>query len=570
MLLKFFEKWYLPFGLILVSWLKWPGAWLAFSQGKWLGVYFVALCVTGLALVRLPRLPRLKIWETVFYGLVIAGAFAQLFYFSPRGFEFVFSDRSSFLLLLLGSWGAFQRRLLRWQDFWWPLALSITVVSGIGLWQMWEIGFPGQMPYLAVGSTFGHANHAAQFLGIALLMWWSIPRPRISWWIQPALSGFALTYFLLLRCRSTFVGMALGLLVLAAFRYRREGRAFVKKPAVWGSALVLFAAFAGFQLARGKSLEDLVHLKILSEKSSMFIWRGDVWRQTVEMIRENPLGIGPDRFPFQFIPYHARGTTLTENGIADTPHNEVLRYLAEDGVVLGPLYLIAILLLVGRWLKRKEEWSLLLPTLAFIAVEGLTQFPFYCPFPSYILALILGYMATKVWPKELAVSKRSWVRVVVGMAFAVQLFITTKVVIARSYEHADTLEKAELSCRMVPLNWKSCLMQTKLELDKNDLNAARASAEEILFDDPWNFSAMRYLSIVAYRQGDHLEACFYLWKYDHIFYDHSSIHDRLAQNCLPKWLTYFAKKKPSTYMPRYSAFMERKKRERFSSLRFWE
>lgn len=566
-MLKLMEKWYLPLAFLVVCALKWPGAWLSYSQGKWIAVHFAGLAVTVLALARFPKLPRLKIGETVFLSGLILASFSHTIYFSPRGFEFTILDRWSFLFLTLGAWYGFRSGKLAWKDFWWPLAAALVVVSGIGLWQMWQVGFTGVMPYLTVGSTFGHTNNTAQFMGMALLLWWAIPRPRVPAWLMPLLSGFALTYFFFLRGRSTLIGFALGLIILVVLRYRREGKAFFQRRGIGAAALLVVLLFGGFQLARGKSFADLVQFQLLAEKSSMVKWRADVWRQTLEMIRAKPWGVGADRFTFEFIPFHARGETLTENGIADTPHNEILRYLAEDGVLLATLYFLTFGYVIFWWSKRDEDWFRFLPLFAFMAVEIVAQYAFNNPLPSVVLALLVGYMASRVWREELGIPRRPWVVGLTAAVLLLQLFFATKVVIARSFEHAETLEKATLSCRAVPRNWHSCLTQTRIELDRNDLRAARESAQDILFNDPWNFSAMRYLSIVAFRQGDRLEGCFYLWKYDHLFFDRSSIHDKLALNCPPKWLDYFRRKNPENYLPRYQEYQLKQKG---SSLRFWE
>jgi hypothetical protein len=572
---KLVEKWYLPLCLLFVAGLKWSGAWLAFSQGKWLAVHFTALLVCGLALIRGPLLPRLKLWEAVALGLVYTGMLAQLFYHSPAGFEFTLVDRWSFLFVMIGAWGSFQKGILRWDDFWWPLATLVGVVSLIGLYQMWKVGFPGEMPYLVVGSTFGHANNTAQALGLALLLWWSLNRPRLkaALWVQPIVSGIALTYFFFLRGRSTLMGLALALLLLAVLRFRKEGQVFFRRPGIFAAGVLVLVLFGGLQLAKGKSVSDLVHLRILSEKSSMVLWRSDVWTQTVKMIQANPWGVGPDRFTFAFVPFHAAGNTFTENGVADTPHNEVLRYLAEDGMLLAPLYLLVILYLFIRWLQKKQDWQIILPALLFLSVETVTQFPFNNPFPSFLFALMLGYMGSLVWEKNLRLKNKNLVRGVVAAVLLVQVLFCTKVAIARSFEHGPNYELSSLSCRMVPLNWHSCLTKARDELEAGKLQQARETAEEIFFDDPWNFTAMRYLSLVAFRQGDPLEACFFLYRYDHLYKDHSSIHANLIANCRPKWLNYFQRKQPHFYSPRYQAYMQRHEQKQagfFSSLRFWE
>jgi hypothetical protein len=116
---------------------------------------------------------------------------------------------------------------------------------------------------------------------------------------------------------------------------------------------------------------------------------------------------------------------------------------------------------------------------------------------------------------------------------------------------------AELACQLVPLNWRACLNAARINMSSGNLYKAREYSQEILADEPANFAAMRHLSIIAFRQRDRLEGCFLLWRYDDLFRETSSLHDRLIANCPKKWLTYFRTKRPQRYYPRYNDRDER-------------
>lgn len=556
------ERWLLPAGLLAVALLFWPGAWAPYSQGKWIAVYFIATLASVVFLWRAPRLPRLPRFEMLFAFSLILAAGAAVVWHNPRGYEFALLDRLSFFAVFLYSWVAFRDGRVSWPDFWWPLALAVGAVSAYGLWQMWEIGFPGEMPYLAVASTFGHSNNTAQALALMLILWWCIPRaPRFAW-VRPVVSAGALAYFILLRGRSSLIAMAIALAVILWWRYREQGRKLFRQRALWISAGLMLAILVGLQLGNGKSFDDLIHFRVFAEKSSMLQWRMDIWAQTLKLIQEHPMGIGPGRFEYGFVPYHARGTTLSEGALAGNPHSELLRYSAEDGLPLTVFYLAALIYFLMAWWRKREGAAIIAPLLAFLAFEATCQFPFLNPFPDYLLAVVFGFMAATV-RRESRDFPRVGGRIAGALVFCVLAFLTVKTTLARSYEHSRQKELSALSCRLVPLNWRSCLNAARLSLADHELGKAREFTEEILYDDPANFAAIRHLSIIAFQQGDRLEGCFLLWKYDSLFHGRSSLHDRFLGTCPKKWISYFELRRPENYNPRYMEFLARTKKPRF-------
>jgi O-antigen ligase len=542
-------KWIWPLGLVVIALGFLPGAWLKFQYGKWVGVYFFALFALGPLLFWRPVFPALPKREG-FALLALAALFGlHLFWFRPSGYEFSLLDRLSFLVLVLFSWRGFATGALEWRDFFWPLGAALGLVSAYGLWQVAQIGFPGQLPFTQLGSTFGYTNNAAQFLGLTLLLWWCVPRNRE--WPERLffflVSLASLSYLVLSRGRSALLAFGLGLLVLGLLRFRPSRRTMVMPLALGSAALV---ALVGFQFAKGKSWAEVASFAIFAEKAPMVHYRADVWQQTLKMIVAKPLGVGVDRYAFEFLPFHRQGTTLSYTHLASTPHNEFLRYLAEDGIPLALLLFAAWGFFFWAWWRAGAVHAGVVgPALAFFLAEMLVQFPWQNPYPFSVGALLTGAMLSGFRkPFEPAGSAlRTSLAAAAVFLFAV---LVGRATVSRALETSADPFWAKVSCRAVPSNWQSCLNYSRLILSRGEVSAARVEVEAELAREPWNYAAIRHLGVIANRQGDLLESCFLTWKYDDLFHGKSDLSAAYEKNCPKKFRDYFKARRPEKYYRR--------------------
>jgi O-antigen ligase len=552
-MMKKWERWLLPFGLVSLAWMHLPGAWMEYHQGKWVGFYWLALAALTFFLLSRPVFPEMKRWEGFSLLAIAAGMLAHLFWFHPSGYEFSLLDRAGFFVILLSSWRGFASGAVRWKDFWWPLAVMLLVVCGYGVYQLIRVGFPGAMPYNELGSTFGYANNAAQAVGLSLLVWWGIPRRQspLAAAVLYGVSALSLTYLVFSRGRSALLAFGLGALVFGFLKLRQAGGGSLRKVGVGAAVVaVVLSLFGGVQIARGKSVAEVLSLSIFREKSPMMAYRLDVWQQTVRMIQEHPLGVGVDRFTFQFVPYHRQGSTISFHSATDSPHNEFLRYLAEDGIPLSLLFALVLAIFLLRWWKSGAlHRELLLPAFAFLLGEMLVQFPWQNTFPTYFGAVIFGSMAAGIWERK-AFPRHAWAKAVSVLLVFLFAFTAGKATVSRLTEKSQDEFWAKASCRTVSSNWRACLNYSRVLLRKGESGGARKELERMLEKDPWNYAAIRHLGVVAQRQGDRLEACFLTWKYDDIFLGKSDLNAAYVQNCPARWRSYFDRKRPKKYYRR--------------------
>lgn len=548
------SKWLLPIGLVLVICARFPPAWMQYHLAKWLGVYLIATAATLVAFARGFSLPALPKKAGIAVAGVAAAAIAHLFYFNSVNWVFSLLDRVSFFALALLAFSQFRRKELCWEDFRRPFLGGLALVAAIGLWQMAEIGFPGVMPFTKVASTFGYANITAQFVAIAMLflIFCGLPQLKAERWLTVAVLLSGLTYLFLLRGRSVLAGFLLAVAVALFYRWK-SGQKLFRWSWVAGAVALVFTFLVGFQVAKGKTIGEALRFSMYAEKSEILVYRQDVWTQTLRMIADKPFGVGVDRFEFEFVPYHRFGSTISYASLELSPHNEFLRYLAEDGIPLALAFFVLLALLLRAWWRNASVASrgFHLPLLVFYGAEMLFQFPWQLGFPVYFGAILFGSLAAEAFAEYRL--KESVSGAVLSLLLLFQLIGTAQAFIVRSFENSDKPDRLAMVCRLVPADWRSCIKLARMEADLGNVPAARARLLAEMERAPWNFYAWRFMGMVALRGGDKLEGCFYHWRYLDLFqkYDKEmqAVRELMGQICQDKWLEYFNRKRPTKYYP---------------------
>ena len=144
------------------------------------------------------------------------------------------------------------------------------------------------------------------------------------------------------------------------------------------------------------------------EKENSASERLAILKQTWEMIKDNPLGVGADYFEFSFIPYKNSVPSFPprENSLEKSPHNEFLRFLAEDGIIST---LIGIIFIYWHFsINRRKILNFLqdesgcqaLALVVFLIPELLFQFPLQTPFPFLLVTILAGFFLYKFFYEE--------------------------------------------------------------------------------------------------------------------------------------------------------------------------
>jgi O-antigen ligase len=467
--------------------------------------------------------------------------------------------RSVLVALVLGMYVHFSRSRLGPDQIVAGLTISLTVVTAIGLAQITGLTRALRLEPLfgltgadGRSATFGNANMAAQFVGFAVTFLLATRATaedagrRATRRAQDALLAAALVYLVLLGSRSAQLGVGLAFLVVATHAAAR-GRSARRRALLVISivAVALVAATIGtWQKAQS------LHLRLA------------LLQQTVRLIRDHPLGVGSGNFLHAFLPYQLGDDRLrSETVVYGSPHNELLRALAEEGVVWTALalYLLLRLGLAVRRRARAEGWPapavVVAASAAFLIVESLFQFPFAmalgCLAAAVVLGLALAYVAPPDPDAPLRRATVGW-RVGAGMAAAAvaaaTLWLAASDVLASRAMDARAQGRA---CDLDPRNVGACLRAAWLEAQAGHRRRARSRLAALLDRSPYYYPAIKLLGDESLARGDARAGCFHLWVYDALFAERSSIHATVSSACDPRWIEAFRR---HTIVPGYERF----------------
>ena len=458
-------------------------------------------------------------------------------------------DRLSFVLLVLASFWYFRRNegSTRWIVLATGVATGLVVVVGLAQVVGWR-----PLPALSAGDQrsafFGNVNMAAQFLGFsAVLLMAKGPaaaESRVLEGLREALLALAFTYLCFLSCRSVLLALLVAVVPLAV----RRQLALKAAARTLGAATLAILILLRLGSAPGSPPAFLSGLGLTPEKAASTSMRLDVWKATLALIRDHPLGVGSGNFGDAFIPYQL-GLRAIQGGtvLFCTPHNEYLRSLAEEGAVFTALAGALLLLLIRDLIGAREtelgisdRTALLVAGGAFFAVEAFFQFPFGTAYGCLMAAVLLGLALATVEPPVLdggapptdrrpSASWRALGTIAAVVTFALLACVVTSewLFVNRNRE----LRAQDLACRLDPRDLPACVTAAWLHARNGEVHQARAGLVHVLQDSPYYYPAIRMLGEIAAADGDRRGSCLYLWTYDQLFRGGSSVHSRLGTLC---------------------------------------
>lgn len=272
---------------------------------------------------------------------------------------------------------------------------------------------------------FLQINVMASFLatGLALVLWLYYSAPAARW---PAVAALSLLAFSLVFCQSTigYLGAGIVLVCLSSLAWRDcRGRVLAAWAGIiWGAGLA-------------RSLNLLLGVHILDHEAGRFS-RLQVWEACLWLIRQKPFfGWGYGRFD-AVLPeaFRALGMNQMEQKLFPHPHNEILYWLVEGGLVagLGLALLLAWYLRLGLWAWQQARqagdagmsgraalgWFVCtFPILAHTQVEyPLYQSSLHCLLLAVLLALSLSALKAPVRSWQPRGPVRGIFRVLTGLA----------------------------------------------------------------------------------------------------------------------------------------------------------
>jgi O-antigen ligase len=444
---------------------------------------------------------------------------------------------------------------------------AAVVVDAYGMTQ--QLGYR-PLPQLTAGdqrsSFFGNVNIAAQFLGFAILFLLSARtrpgRRAAGALVIEAILVTSFVYLYFLMCRSVFLALccaATPWLLGRAVSIRILGRTLAA------------AGITVFLLVRGVVpglASPSMSPEIQQAKASSVSIRLGLLQGTLRMIRENPTGVGSANYADQFVPYLSRGPLVPQESLLyGSPHNEYLRVLAEEGWAYAVLAggLLAVFLrelhrspVIDRW--RSDQGLLLGSLMIFYAVESLFQFPLGMAVGSMMAAFIIALGLHSLSPGAFRgitpgvrapidrAATAAWLLAASAAAVGLYRTAASEYLFVNSQRRRVDLETA---CSLNPRNREACVLAAWRQVREGDHAAARRSLAKVLERSPYYYPAIKLLAEDAFARRETEEGCLYVWIYDGLFRNASSLHGFLVRRCPAEVREGFRDK---VAMPRYGTF----------------
>jgi hypothetical protein len=466
-------------------------------------------------------------------------------------------------------------------------ALATAAVDTVGLAQAFGATLLRDLTAADKPSSFlGNVNMTAQYLGFAILILVAAPSRRLAGGTPPlegppserslglrapsarqggasipqacrwVLIAVSLVYLFLLSSRSVLLALFCATAVYLAGR-RISVRSIL--------LLALASGLVAFLLQAGPARTVIQGLR--ANKWASLEQRLTVGRATLQLIREHPLGVGSGNFAEALVPYRSRvGSPPSESLVFLHPHNEYLRVLAEEGVLV---FLLAATLVFGlvRELRRRGEerpgaacpW--LAPLGVYLAVESFFQFPLALAYGALVAAALLGRALAALEPsasgdEAVASSPARSTFLWKSTALAASLLALLEVARVAGSEYLfvnrrDETEWQDRACGWNPRNRPACVQSAWLHARSGDSRGARERLLQVLDRAPYYLPAIKLLGEEALVGGERETGCLCLWIYDGLLRWQSSLHDRVQRTCDPMLIASF---RARIAMPHYQRF----------------
>ena len=335
---------------------------------------------------------------------------------------------------------------------------------------------------------------------------------------------FALLFTILLKFLSEVIPIfrGCGLIKTTSTAKVRNFRTLVKFVPLG----ILIAAMGATSLIRKsnpsflrKPNTEQVFAKLSDIKSQNIEIRKARWLNTIELIKDHPLGIGPGNFEFGYFPYRnskAEDPEANASMIPKSPHNGILELASENGLFTLACFLwlvsgVAFLLLVKYWRVaqfRKGNLILLsLSVLSFLAFDGSFNFPAETPFPFFAFVIFSGFALSQVSTLPTRRVNAKKIAVAGYVVAALLSFYTAVLAFAHWSEKQGSAELKLRACIILPDIWRNCLdsAYTSLRLQKPDLSLI--IVDKLIEKNTWMSPAREAKIYALIRMGDLKNAC---------------------------------------------------------------
>lgn len=478
----------------------------AFTVIKWHAVHVIAIGLL-LFLPKAIELPRLIYHRSSWWvaGVLVCASAYSLSRGNAVGIALL--DRVSF--------GIYFICFLQVKNVQWIFTANLFAVIANAIYLVCQM--QGYDPLgLLFGSRptafLGNPNMLAQFFGLSLLM-----QLYSSNRYKQLICGGVVGLLYYLGSRSALGGAVLACLVYAAqTRWtKRQWAEFVVSAALIGALFNLSPAATVSQ----KTAQELG----AQAQQSTWEMRKTLWQKSAHIFMQNPFGVGTGNYEFHDVELRV-GSKLPnmEWMTYNTPHNEFVRYLVEDGVI----YFLCVCVLF--WMLFAPAFIRRLPIWIFLGTEFMFQFPMMNAASFFYIAGIMAILGMP--PKDAG-------RVALGKLpfFLACLLVPLVYATIRSAyldrNRGTELKSMQTACELTPGNWRRCTGYGVLLREARYPLLAKEVFHKELVKRPNNHPVLRQLALTEFLLEEYYEACYHTWLYDRLFAHQSSMQHVFKTYC---------------------------------------
>ena len=519
---------------------------------RWIVLYFVVFCLLVqlclfLKKIYLPKLSKPSFF--LFFSFLLALVFNLFFhpfsYFSAEGLQ-----RLIFPLLCLYFYNLFLQKKEKLTAFlltptylatlYFLFVAFYTVFTGKALFphrnlHIWSAGFI-------------NPNMAAEFVGFSILLQLYNYQKRLdhkkNTFFHFLLLAFSFVVIYFTLSRSVVIGLSLSLLI---FLYTGMSRYPKRLFYLFSFTLMLIISIRVFipkvtSKARGFLEFSDSKVSLLNKEGSTSA-RWAMITSSLELLKENPFGVGFTQFAFSLMPLATKtpGHEFTEDWHHNSPHNSFLLWLVEDGVHVFFLFSLFLLSFLFKYRSRFKLLlkgglpSYFLSLAVFIFVSMLFQFPLLLPVNYVWVALLSGFFLYHFTNKEFIQVKVSSGLRLFSFASCLVFFLTASSFIYshyHSFRSGHLFLESSLACKLSKANYRGCLNLIEHHFRTKNLKAVEKIIHAGLSGQPKNFFYKYQLARLRNVQGDTQSECVELKDYVDIFAGKSKHQAYYNHHCL--------------------------------------
>ncbi len=502
--------------LFFLPWIAEP-----FTQAKWIALYFCA----GLAGLYVTLQRKLVICNpaSALLGITVAFYLVSLIanYHSLNTLFLLRALASMALILFYGQFFSSQA---------WPQKMLLVLLACGSLGVFHEDLFRCGISYLDLPmDLFGNLNMSSEYYGYFALVclflgYHSGNKLYKLWSTVGALNALALIS--VHQTRSVFVALFSSILFFFFFQFYRKMSRKTLTVVCMAAILIGLLAIPSLNLIDSPILNRF-NFAANNRKTVSTRVRWIMWNNTLELIKDNPLGVGFQEFGFSYMNYRHKimaDPEAGENMIPFSPHNTFLDIASEYGIGFSLLLFFmggVIFFKSTLRLIREDDLNGILfscSSLVYFFVLSLFAFPLENAWSYSLVLFCLVHLVCQSYPMRSVDITRPKAILLGLLTFAIITLAICFTITKYVERHASKdLELSQTMCSIFPSEWRVCLNAAQTLVFDTKFDSASTELTKILVRQPHNFIAEKLLAYTLFKLNNSVEACKYVIKYDSYF-----------------------------------------------------